>query len=276
MGKDHKNMVEDQDCVRFFRPCDALRPYVRYFYVLKVNGSLRVLTFPLGCPQMIFHKRAPLYIPELDVRQSKFTVSGQVNFPAHVCSEGGTEMIVAVFYPHTAGLFTDVPMSLLYNREISGHDLENRALDGLAARISECGDNRHCVRMIEKWMIAKLRHMQAGNIGRIGAAVRKVLEVPSASVGELASTAYLGRKQFGRVFGDMVGMMPKEYARVVRFQRALWLMQMGERDGAGLAYGAGYADQSHLIREFRMFSGYTPRQLTEVCEPYSDLFCCPV
>ena len=45
---------------------------------------------------------------------------------------------------------------------------------------------------------------------------------------------------------------------------------------ADLAYTNGYADQSHLIREFKKLCGYTPLSLLEVSNPYSDLFTTPI
>lgn len=71
-------------------------------------------------------------------------------------------------------------------------------------------------------------------------------------------------------------MNPKEYGRIARFQRALRMMQLGSRDYAGIAYANGYSDQSHFIRDFRLFSGITPKQLAEYQIPYSDLYTVPV
>ena len=98
--------------------------------------------------------------------------------------------------------------------------------------------------------------------------------MPAISVTELASVACLSKKQFERLFNEMVGANPKEYARVVRFQKSLKLLQRYSEDTnqAQLAYQCGYADQSHFIREFKQFSGYTPLSLLNVCKPYSDLF----
>ena len=96
------------------------------------------------------------------------------------------------------------------------------------------------------------------------------------SVTELAGKACLSPKQFGRIFSNYVGMMPKEYSRIVRFQKSLWLLQNHHRDYAGIAYACGYSDQSHFIRDFRHFCGLTPRELTEYQTPYSDLYSTPV
>ena len=268
--------MEEDGGIRFYKPCRALQPYVRYYWVLKSRESFSTLTFPIGCPQIIFHKRSPLFSPELSISQNKVTISGQVNFPAHVCSDGDTEMIVTVFQPHAIGLFIDTPPSLFYNLEISGYEVENRNLNELASRIFDCRDNGQCVRMIELWLLAKLRDISVSNFVRIGSAVRMLMKTPSTSVSELAGIACIGKKQFERLFNASVGMNPKEYARVVRLQKSLWQMQCGCDDDTGIAYVCGYADQSHFIRECKMFSGCTPGKLRNEYRLYSDLFTQPV
>ena len=259
--------------MKIYKPREELRPYVRYYWTLKSDEPFRVLTFPIGCPQIIFHRGTPLYIPELSSRQNKFTVSGQVNFPAHIASDGNTEMIVAVFYPHTIGLFIGTAPSGFYNQEISGHDLENRHLNLIANRIFECDDSESAIQLMEQWLTVRIKPLL--NIKRIGASLSTMLFNPSTQVGRLAEIACLGMKQFERLFRECVGMNPKEYGRIVRFQRALRMMQLGSRDYADIAYTNGYADQSHFIREFRQFSSLTPKQLVEYQPPYSDLFTHP-
>lgn len=260
--------------MKVVQPREELRSYVRYYWTLKSDEPFSVLTFPIGCPQMIFHRGTPLYIPELSSRQNKFSVSGQVNFPAHIASDGNTKMIVAVFYPHTIGLFIDTPPSAFYNQEISGYDIENRQLSQLADQIFDCPDSELAIQLMEQWLTARIK--PSLNIKRIGAALSTTLFNPSTQVGRLAEIACLGKKQFMRVFREYVGMNPKEYGRIVRFQHALRMMQLGSRDYADIAYATGYSDQSHFIREFRQFSSLSPKRLVEYQTPYSDLYTIPV
>ena len=259
----------------FFRPCELLQPYVRYYWVLKRHDRFSTLTFPIGCPQIIFHRQSPLFIPELDTRQDVFTISGQVNFPAHIRSDGDTEMIVTVFHPHAVGAFISTPPISFYNCEISGYDINDRSLNELASRVLDCGDSGRCVRLIERWLLMRLRDIHSTKFSRIGSVVKRMIAFPSTPITELAGISCLGKKQFERVFSNCVGMMPKEYSRIVRFQKSLWLMQNGQ-DNTGIAYDTGYADQSHFIREFKMFTGCTPGRLRDECSPYSDLFTQPV
>ena len=270
-----------QNEFKFYKPCKLLQPYVRYYWVYSSNQMLNTYTFPIGCPQIIFHKRTPLYIPELETTQNKLTISGQVNFSSHLQANDDVEMIVVVFYPHTINMFLNTPVSSFYNKEISGYDIEDKQLNELAMRIFDCENNDISVNLIEKWLLSRLsisRHDTAYRIKRMNAAIEQLCATPQTLVRDLSSTCCLGKKHFEREFFLHVGMNPKEYTRIVRFQKALKQMQhqQGKINQADLTYTCGYADQSHLIREFRKLCGYTPTSLLKIATPYSDLFATPI
>lgn len=111
---------------------------------------------------------------------------------------------------------------------------------------------------------------------RVGCSIATLIKAPSTSVSSLADGACLCKKQFERVFRSTIGMNPKEYSRIVRFQKVLWILQRGANNYARIAVDCGYADQSHLIRDFKVLSGFTPQSLIKHCSPYSDLFTNPI
>ena len=260
--------------MKIIKPREELRKYVRYYWVLESDEPFSILTFPIGCPQLIFHRKTPLYIPELDEFQDYFTISGQVNYPAHLQSDGNLEMIVAVFYPHTISLFINTPPSAFYNQEISGYDIGNRKLNEIATRIFDCESTTDGIRLFEEWIVTKIN--PSLNIDRIGCSLGNLLLNPSTTITALADTACLCKKQYERIFREYIGMNPKEYARVVRFQKSIHMMQQGNINHAGIAAECGYSDQSHFIREFKSMTSHTPKSLLSICQPYSDLFTNPV
>jgi len=81
-----------------------------------------------------------------------------------------------------------------------------------------------------------------------------------AGVAEIAGQLSLSHRRLIELFADDVGMTPKLYARVLRFQRAIASSSAGAPPWAELAALAGYADQSHLIRDWRAFSGLLPSE----------------
>ena len=260
--------------MKIIKPREELRKYVRYYWVLESDEPFSVLTFPIGCPQLIFHRGKPLFIPELGKSQDNFTISGQVNFPAHLKTDSKLDMIVAVFYPHTISIFIETPPSTFYNQEISGYDIGNRQLNEIANKILNCESALYGVRFLEDWLMTRLRHSL--NIERIGYSLETLLLNPSITITALADTACLSKKQYERIFREYIGMNPKEYARVVRFQKSMHMMQQGNIKYADIAVASGYSDQSHLIREFKSITGHTPKSLLGICQPYSDLFTNPV
>lgn len=83
----------------------------------------------------------------------------------------------------------------------------------------------------------------------------------NASITRLATAAGMSRRQFERRFRERVGLPPRLYGRIVRFQMAF--QALGHESGAAIAARCGYADQAHLVREIRRFAGQTPGTLAE-------------
>jgi methylphosphotriester-DNA--protein-cysteine methyltransferase len=69
------------------------------------------------------------------------------------------------------------------------------------------------------------------------------------------------RRWSSRAFQDRVGINPKLFLRLTRFRAVLAASSRGNQDWADLAADDGYADQSHMIADFREFSGSTPARL---------------
>jgi AraC-like DNA-binding protein len=80
------------------------------------------------------------------------------------------------------------------------------------------------------------------------------------TIDALARACALGPRQLERRFLDEVGVTPKAMARIVRFQRALRALRSGAPPAAAAA-ACGFADQSHLSREFRRFAGLPARDV---------------
>src|SRR5262249_56739097 len=81
----------------------------------------------------------------------------------------------------------------------------------------------------------------------------------AVKVRDVARRVGLSQRRFIQIFTAEVGLTPKLYGRVRRFQRARELVRTAtEPDWAVLALACGFFDQSHLIRDFGEFSGLSP------------------
>ena len=116
----------------------------------------------------------------------------------------------------------------------------------------------------------KLRALESGLQRRLRQAVAARAEVSFAlqafqaapnvvSVAEVTRKTGLSRRRFAQVFREEVGVTPKLYCRIRRFQQAIRQIGMGtEVRWADVALDGGYFDQAHFVNEFRSFSGINP------------------
>ena len=82
-------------------------------------------------------------------------------------------------------------------------------------------------------------------------------------IGQIAAETGWSHKHLITQFKRQVGMTPKTAARLIRFETVRRHLDRGHLGWARIAAEAGYADQSHLVREFRQFSGLTPAAFVE-------------
>lgn len=82
-------------------------------------------------------------------------------------------------------------------------------------------------------------------------------------VDDAAEAAGLSARQLGRVFQEQVGLSPKGTARLLRFERAMRLIRETDAPLSDIAFDAGYADQSHLTRDFQALAGASPKAYRE-------------
>lgn len=81
------------------------------------------------------------------------------------------------------------------------------------------------------------------------------------SVAELASATRTTERTLSRWFRTEIGLSPKAFSSILRFHRALRLIQQPGISAAAVATEAGYTDQAHMIRDFRRHSHFTPKTI---------------
>ena len=82
------------------------------------------------------------------------------------------------------------------------------------------------------------------------------------SIGEIASGLGFSERYVQKVFRSWVGLTPKSFHAVHRFNRSLDLIQTSNHSLTEIAYACGYYDQAHFIKEFRNFTGMAPSRVT--------------
>ena len=83
-----------------------------------------------------------------------------------------------------------------------------------------------------------------------------------SSVTQSARTLGISERQLRRILHDALGIGPKTFSRLMRFEHAVRAAQAArEINWSNIAVDAGYYDQAHLIADFHAIAGNTPRML---------------
>ncbi len=93
-----------------------------------------------------------------------------------------------------------------------------------------------------------------------GCSTRSASEQGAVSIGRLRDRTGWSKTRLTSTFVEQVGVSPKQYARVMRFSRALKLIHAETASIADVAAAAGYYDQPHLNADFKELSGFTPTE----------------
>ena len=230
-----------------------------------------VQTIPSGCVHLVFHRGENLNIQSKGLQPKNF-IRGQFSTYGSLISKGYIDMLAVIFHPLGLNPFVRCSMSELYNHYIDVEDLEDIELNHLKLNISAEPAVETCIRLIERFFMQRLVDADC-NYQRTQHAICQIINQPQIDVNTLAESACLGYRQFKRVFTNYAGMSPKEYYRVVRFQRALYLLQNHPgMEFVDLAYSCGFYDSSHLVKDFKEFTGCSPTQYLSSHSPYSTFF----
>lgn len=260
---------------RMIKPTPVLARYVRHYWILEVDAILPVSerVFPVGCVQLVFHRGKSLFLSREGKMQPKAMICGHSVGYTDVVSTGRIEMITVVFQPYAAKAFLHVPVSLFHGQSIPLDAVGDEEIKLLIRQVTEAENQDDCIRWIEQFLVHRLYTFPDYDLKRISTVLHEINVSPQVDIARLSDVACLGDKQLRRVFTDYMGATPKEFIRIVRMQRALYLLQQNDAiPFAQVAYDCGFSDQSHMIREFKLFSGYTPAEYLAVCAPYSDYF----
>jgi AraC-like DNA-binding protein len=159
-------------------------------------------------------------------------------------------------------------MHLVSKRTVELSDLFGSDANRLVEQLFEAPDWHSRFVMLDNFLLSKIR--RAGKLASEVDWVWRQLEFSHGAVPIQGITEHLGwtRKRLIKAFRNEVGIPPKILARILRFRWALAQLSSGKVINVSqLAAECGYSDQSHMIRDFKAFSGWTPVELIRFYSP---------
>jgi AraC-like DNA-binding protein len=263
------------------QPPAHLRSYVRYFWTLDSDSKEPVdkkfKTIADGSPGLIFHHSEQGGFAQNGKKLPKVFLYGQCTRYNEIESPSGFKTIGAYFYSNalrsifglnaheltdTCADVTDLPagnISILTEQLVNSKLPQDRA-DILSSYLSQQIKNNRCPH---------------------DAAVQNVLNCiiqadGDISIKSLIEKAGVSERTLERKFQQSIGMSPKLYSRIYRFQTSLQQLRINPfQKLSDIAFENDYADQSHFIRTFKEFAGFSPfnysRKYNEMVENFPEV-----
>ena len=189
-------------------------------------------------------------------RYSGVVVSGAYRRSFVVDTREHASLVGVHFRPGGASSFLGARADALSDGHVALADLWSpREASRLREQLCEAPSTAHRFRLLEDALRA---HFVPTSRRRVVEVALELFSRGEISVGEAARRVGLSHRHFIDVFAAEVGMAPKRFLRIQRFQRAF--AQIGRLGQARLALTCGYFDQSHLIRDFSDLAGITPAE----------------
>jgi AraC-like DNA-binding protein len=251
------------------KPPGILKKYIRAFWILEGGeGSSEFTTryrlMSDNCPNMVFHYDNNFSILNNSGHYEKPSgysfIHGQTCLSKDMETLGSFGIIGVYFYPYATQRLLHFPAG-----EIRDMEIENRAIFGKEAGILEekiitASNNTERLRILSDFFTAKLADIRNEDRA-IEYGVREIVGSKGLiKIETIAHTTGISTRQFERRFKATNGIGPKLFSRVSRFLSTLKFQGIGKKSLTSVAHECGYSDQSHFIREFREFSGMSPKE----------------
>jgi AraC-like DNA-binding protein len=186
--------------------------------------------------------------------------SGLRTEPISIDSGREAAMIVVYFKKGLAHPFFPVPMNEISDCVVDAELLWGNAFGSLRERILEAKDTTRRFEILEDGLLKQFGSQLIQNSCVEYAVGQIILNPDQVSFAKMSQEIGYSQKHFINMFKNLVGITPKSYLKIARFQKAINEIEQGTVNWTTISQDCGFYDQSHFINDFRLFSGFTPEQ----------------
>jgi len=261
-------------------PSQNLVPFVKQYWSLTsripYGGKYIHRIIPNGLIELTFYlgNRPRVLDSQRDFNENSLITGHQSDYYEMEIS-GDMSLFSVSLHPHGAMALFGLPISELRDLNVPLQEVLDHRLDDLENDLYAAGSFDTQISIIENFLLELLKqHYDRYTLDRMAHSIGIINQRRGqVTIGSLAESACLSRKQFERSFLRYVGTSPKQLIKTVRFQYALYQRQQNQLLSLGdISFRSGYYDQPHMNADFKFLSGLTPKTYFSTCEPYSDYF----
>lgn len=253
---------------QIINPTGELAQFIKYYWVMEkssLEGDVCERVIPTGNIELMFHYKNTFKTKRSDnttfIQENTF-ISGISSSYADVTTNGETGMICVTFNPFGACNFFNFPLFEIEDQKISLDCIIGSKTKEVYEQICEAQSINKKISVIEHFLQSNFRETVKSD----ALIIKTGIELINKSKGQINSTTLSEKmsvtsKNLERKFSAMVGKTPKQFMKIVRFQNILNSYSRNNgRSFTQMAYENGYFDQAHFIKDFKSFSGLSPKE----------------
>ncbi len=186
----------------------------------------------------------------------------------------GVDILGVKFTATGLHTLTGLGMRHLADNIVSADCVWGREVEWLCEAMYEATNTQQMIQLLERFLYKKLRANRKREINKSLEAAVYYMHHNTYSLQEIKERTFLSERTLERYFDSHIGLSPKRYARICRFNAVKETLDKNPTDHwHEIIYSFGYYDQSHFIKEFKALSGKTPGQyLAKLSETSLSLF----
>lgn len=252
---------------KIFEPHPNLAEWINCYWTLESvfeNTPLKNTIIPDGTMKLIFHY-GDTYKHYLNEKESvilpKCFLIGQLTRPYIVEPTGVTGSFVVRFQPNGFFPFANINIKEIQNTAVPFDKLFGKSGDKIEKQILSANSTSERIEFIETFLLKRLIDNKAVD-SIVKSTIETIFETNGQfSVNELSKQNKINRRQLTRKFSSTIGLSPKQLSKTIRIQNTLkTLITKDVKSLTDLAYENQYFDQAHFIKDFKEFTGLTPKE----------------
>lgn len=239
-------------------PIEPLQKHVRYFWTLEDDSiDFSYKTFKImsdGLPGLIFQENPTAFFDENDRPLPQAFIYGQTTRYTEHKAMKSFRNIGVYFQPTALKSIFGIDANELTNQHI---DINELIKTNITDQLLNTNTAEQRIKLLSSYLIQQAEQRKAEN-EKVNFATSQ-LQI-GVSLPTIQKELNLSERSLERYFKQHIGISPKLYARINRFQSALEnIRQTQVNKLTNIAYQNDYFDQSHFIREFKEFAGTSPK-----------------
>jgi len=247
-------------------PHHDLDEFIECYWMMNSDDSVPIVEkiIPDGFTEIIFNYR-DVYKSKISGNwnlQSPNLLAGQLKTFFYLQNTGTTGSVAVKLKPAALTLLFGLSMHQYVDKIVDLDAIPNSQLKQLKEKILECISIESKIQ--EQFVKSILDDyftllIQTASENPLKESIELIFSSHGlVTVAEMAAVAGVGERQLERLFKKYIGLSPKYYARIIRFNYIFKLIKSKKNSWTEIVYQSGYYDQSHFIKNFKAFTGEDP------------------